>query len=86
MLTRRAPAGTLTGTDPRSDPRERRPDMWIYLVIAIGLLLAVGGWIDWRRRSTAGWRRDAGPGRERADSANAPITNVDPSGGSPGPW
>jgi hypothetical protein len=28
-------------------------DMWIYIGLFVGALLAVGAWVDWRRRGSA---------------------------------
>lgn len=27
---------------------------WIYIVLFVGLLLGIGGWVDWRRRYSGG--------------------------------
>jgi|GEM_PF-5172340 len=47
---------------------------WIYIAIVLGLLLALGAVVDWRRRGSTGGSKGAetpSEARRRADGSNA---------------
>lgn len=54
---------------------------WIWIVIVVGVLLAIGAWTDWRRRHSGGGSGDT-PGEARG-SANARDDMFGGGGGAP---
>jgi cobalamin synthase len=51
---------------------------WIWVAIVIAVLLAIGGWTDWRRRHFGGGQGDT-PGDARRDAQ----ARHNPGGGAP---
>lgn len=51
---------------------------WIYVALVLGALLAVGAWVDWRRRGSTG-------GKWRSHDAGREFTHFDTSGPMDGP-
>ena len=56
--------------------------MWLYIAIFIGVLLAIGGWVDWRRRaSTGGFLSRNEAERQHVDPYSAEYNNPSGYGG-----
>jgi hypothetical protein len=54
---------------------------WVWVAIVVVVLLAVGGWTDWRRRYSGGGRGDTPGEARRGAQARGDMNNPTSGGG-----